>query len=194
MAYKNNGERLPKYLEKEQIYEILEHAKAENTRDYVLLRVMWSTGVRVSEAISFTPDDVQFKRNAINILHAKGSKQRRVHTDPVTMKALRKYIEDEHLDCDKPIFNVTRTWAGAIVKKYGDKIDKDIYPHMLRHSFAVHCIREGMDIRTLQMLMGHSDINTTQVYLQFDDDAIDAVYRKVKIGRASCRERVYENV
>jgi integrase/recombinase XerD len=180
MSFDNNGkEKLPRYLEPEQIKEILDHAKAANERDYLLLRMMASTGVRVSEAVSITPNDIDFKRNAINVLHAKGSKQRRVHTDPSTIRALRKYIEENKLDCDKPVFPVTRTWAGAIVKKYGNKIDKDIHPHMLRHSFAISCIRDGMDLRRLQQLMGHSDINITAIYLQFDDDAIDKAYRKI---------------
>ena len=88
---------IPDYLEKEQIYVILEHAKEANSnqRDYTLLRFMWSTGVRVSEAISVTPKDIELKHSVINIRHAKGGKMRRVHTDPTTLKALEKYIEKE---------------------------------------------------------------------------------------------------
>jgi integrase/recombinase XerD len=173
---------IPDYLGKEQIYEILEHAKAANSnqRDYTLLRLMWSTGVRVSEAVSITPKDIEPKHNVINIRHAKGDKMRRVHTDATTLKALEKYIEKEGIERDAPIFPVSRVRVFNIVKKYGGAIDENIHPHTLRHSFAVHCIRSGMDLRTLQMLMGHSDINTTQVYLQFNDELIDAVYRKVK--------------
>jgi integrase/recombinase XerD len=176
------SKKLPHYLEKDEIEAILKLAmKANNAkRDYTLIRMMWSTGVRVSEAITVTPADLDDKHFVINILHAKAGKQRRVHTDPKTLRALNTYINKQKIEKDAPVFPISRIQVFHIVKKYGKAIDRpDIHPHSFRHSFAVFCIREGMDIRTLQMLMGHESIQTTAIYLQFDDDAINKIYQRV---------------
>jgi site-specific recombinase XerD len=176
------SQKLPKYLEKDEIYAILKLAMKANSnrRDYTLLRLMWSTGVRVSEAITITPADIEPTHFVINILHAKGGKQRRCHCDDKTLRALLAYTKKAKIDDDAPIFPISRIQVFNIVKGYGKQIERpDIHPHSFRHSFAVFCIREGMDIRTLQMLMGHESIQTTSIYLQFNDAFINKIYQKV---------------
>ncbi|MFZ0011494.1 MAG: tyrosine-type recombinase/integrase [Halobacteriota archaeon] len=84
--------KIPDYLEKEQIDEMLDAAKTCNTRDYLLLRFMWRTGVRVSEVINVTPNDIEFKNSVVNIRKAKGRRQRRVLLDEETLKMLSDYV------------------------------------------------------------------------------------------------------
>ena len=84
--------KIPDYLEKEQVDEMLDAAKTCSTRDYLLLRFMWRTGVRVSEAINVTPNDIEFKNSVVNIRKAKGGRQRRVLLDEETLKMLSDYV------------------------------------------------------------------------------------------------------
>jgi integrase/recombinase XerD len=84
--------KIPDYLEIEQVGEILRAAETSNLRDYLLLRFMWRTGVRVSEVINVTPNDIEFKNRVVNIRKAKGGRQRRVPLDEETLKMLSDYI------------------------------------------------------------------------------------------------------
>ena len=171
--------KIPDYLEREQVDELLEAAKTCSERDYLLLRFMWRTGVRVSEVINVTPKDIEYKNGVVNIRKAKGGKQRRVPLDQDTLKMLSDYVLALNTPEDRPIFNLTTRQIENIVKKYGNTIGVNVHPHMLRHSFAIHLVRSGMDLRRLQLLLGHSSLNMTQIYLQFKDDDIREVYQKV---------------
>lgn len=171
--------KIPDYLEKEQVVEMLDAAKTCSTRDYLLLRFMWRTGVRVSEAINVTPNDIEFKNSVVNIRKAKGGRQRRVLLDEETLKMLSDYVVALNTAEDRPIFPITRAQVFNLVKKYGAMIGVKIHPHTLRHSFAIHLVRSGMDLRRLQLLLGHSSLSITQVYLQFKDDDLREAYEKI---------------
>jgi site-specific recombinase XerD len=171
--------KIPDYLEKEQVDELLKAAKTCSKRDYLLLDFMWRSGVRVSEVINVTPDDIEYKNKVVNIQKAKGGRQRRVLLDEDTLKMLSDYVLALNIPEDRPIFNLTTRQIENIVKKYGNTIGVNVHPHMLRHSFAIHLVRSGMDLRRLQLLLGHSSLNMTQIYLQFKDDDIREVYQKV---------------
>jgi integrase/recombinase XerD len=171
--------KIPDYLERERIDELLDAAKTCSQRDYLLLRFMWRTGVRVSEAISVTPNDIEFKNGVVNIRKAKGGRQRRVLLDEETLKMLSDYILALNILEDRPVFPVTRAQVFNLVKKYGNMIGVNIHPHTLRHSFAIFLVRSGMDLRRLQLLLGHSSLSITQVYLQFKDDDLREAYEKV---------------
>jgi len=175
-------QKMPDYLEQEDIDELLETAKAYNFRDYLLLNFMWRTGARVSEAISVTPNDIELRRNVVNIRHAKGGKQRRALLDEKTIKQLLRYIKKEGIGKNEPIFGIHRTQVFNIIKKYGAMIGVNIHPHTLRHSFAIFAIRSGVDIRRLSMMLGHSSIAITQVYLQFNDDDLREAYEKMSFA------------
>jgi integrase/recombinase XerD len=167
------------YLEREQVDSILDAAKITNVRDYLLLRVLWRTGVRVNELVNIKPQDVEWNNQVINIIKAKRGKQRRVLLDEDTLKMLSDYVLAQKIQEDQPIFGLTSRQIRYIVKKYGNVIGVDIHPHTLRHSFAIHLVRSGMDLRRLQLLLGHSSLNMTQIYLQFKDDDIREVYQKI---------------
>jgi integrase/recombinase XerD len=171
--------KIPDYLEIEQVDEILRAAETSNGRDYLLLRFMWRTGVRVSEALNVTPNDIEFKNRVINIRKAKRGRQRRVPLDQDTLKMLSEYVLSINIPEDQPIFPVKRDRVFKIVKKYGNIVGLKIHPHTLRHSFAVHMVRSGTDLRRLQLMLGHTNLSTTQVYLQFNDDDLREAYEKV---------------
>ena len=96
--------KIPDYLEKEQVDELLQAAKTCNERDYLLLRFMWRTGVRVSEAINVTPNDIEFKNGVVNIRKAKGGRQRRVPLDEETLKMLSDYVSNTEYPRGSPYF------------------------------------------------------------------------------------------
>jgi integrase/recombinase XerD len=171
--------KIPDYLEKEQVDEILRAAEMSSARDYLLLRFMWRTGVRVSEVINVTPKDIEFKNGVVNIRKAKGGRQRRVPLDADTLKMLSDYILALNTPEDRPIFPIKRKRVFNIVKKYGNMIGVNIHPHTLRHSFAINLVRGGTDLRRVQLMLGHSSLNTMAVYLQFNDWDPQDVYANV---------------
>ena len=170
---------IPDYLEKEQVDEILNAAKTCNHRDYLLLRFMWRTGVRVSEVINVTPKDIEYKNGVVNIRKAKGGRQRRVPLDQDTLKMLSDYVLALNIPEDAPVFPIQRNRVFSIVKKYGNMRGVNIHPHTLRHSFAINMVRGGTDLRRVQLMLGHTSLSITQVYLQFNDNDLREAYEKV---------------
>ena len=164
------------YLEKEQVDQVLDVAHQCSTRDYLILRVLWRTGVRVNELLNIKPSDIEPSNNVINVTKAKGGKQRRVHLDAETIKMLSEYVLHNNSPDDGPIFALKQRQVRNIVKRYGSVIGKDVHPHTFRHSYAIHCVRNGWDIRRLQQVLGHSSLNVTAVYLQFNDRDIKELY------------------
>ena len=171
--------KIPDYLEKEQVDEILRAAEMSSTRDYLLLRFMWRTGVRVSEVINVTPKDIEFKNGVVNVRKAKGGRQRRVPLDEDTLKMLSDYVLALNTPEDQPVFPIKRNRVFNIVKKYGNMIGVNIHPHTLRHSFAINLVRGGTDLRRVQLMLGHTSLSITQVYLQFNDNDLREAYEKV---------------
>ena len=155
-------------------------AKAYDNRDYLIMRVLWRTGARVSELLNITPQDIEFHNQVVNITKAKGGKQRRVLLDEETLKLLSEYISSPNIPEDRHIFSIKRCQVHTIVKRYGKMIGVDIHPHTFRHSFAIHLVRSGLDLRRVQQLLGHSNLNTTQVYLQFNDQDLREGYNKIQ--------------
>jgi integrase/recombinase XerD len=167
------------YLEKEKVATLLDHARTCNLRDYLMLRILWRTGIRVSELLSIRPQDLEPHNQVVNITKAKGNKQRRVMLDPETLDLLSEYISIHNIPESQPVFTLSSVQVWNIVKKYGRMINVDIHPHTFRHSFAIHLVRSGLDLRRVQQLLGHSNLNTTQVYLQFNDQDLCEGYNKI---------------
>jgi integrase/recombinase XerD len=166
------------YLEKEQVDQVLGAAHQCSAREYRMLRMLWRTGVRVNELLTITPRDIEPHNNVMNVTQAKGGKQRRVHLDAEKIKMLSEYVSAKQLPDDRPVFALKQRQVRNIVKRYGSIIGKDVHPHTFRHSFAIHCVRNGWDIRRLQQVLGHSSLNVTAVYLQFYDSDIKELYDK----------------
>lgn len=113
----------------------------------MLVRFMWRTGVRVSEVINVTPNDIEFKNNVVNTRKAKGGRQRRVVLDQETLKMLFDYVLALNTPEDQPIFPISRAQVSNLSKRYGNMIGVQIHPPTLRHSFTIHLVRSGMDLR-----------------------------------------------
>ncbi len=169
------------YLEKEKVDILLATAKACNFRDYLMFRILWRTGLRVSELLSIRPQDLEAHNQVINITKAKGNKQRRVMLDTETFALLLDYISTNNIPMSRPIFTFSSVWAWKLFKKYAriSGLPDTTHPHTLRHSYAIYLVRSGLDLRRVQQLLGHSNLNTTQVYLQFKDENLREGYNKI---------------
>jgi len=184
--------KAPSVLTSKEIELLLEQPKdvdLKGTRDKAMLEFAYATGMRVTEIISLNIEDVKLDEGYV-VCHS-GSKQRNIPLGTMSLKALKEYIEearpviikDEKV---KALFvningqRLTRQGFWKIVKYYKEQahITKEITPHILRHSFATHLLQNGADLKAIQTMLGHSDISSTQVYMQFQDEGLKNVYRK----------------
>jgi len=158
-------------------------------RDKAMLEVMYATGIRVSELIDLDIDDVNLEQGIIKCSSSK--KSRIIPLYPAALRALSIYVRDIRdamlADSEETALFVnvngirmSRQGFWKILKHYQSTahIDKEITPHTLRHSFAVHLLENGADLNSLQVLMGHSDISSTQLYTQMINQKLKSVYEK----------------
>lgn len=158
-------------------------------RDKAMLEVVYATGIRVSELINLNIDEVNIEQGIIKCTASK--KSRIIPLYPAALNALRVYIRDVRdamvsTPSEKALFvningtRMSRQGFWKILKHYQETahIDKEITPHTLRHSFAVHLLENGADIGSLQELMGHSDVSSTQMYTQLINQKLKSVYKK----------------
>jgi integrase/recombinase XerD len=162
---------------------------AKGFRDKAMLEVMYATGIRVTELIELDIDDVNLE---LGVIKCSGSKKSRaIPLYPAALKALGVYVKDVRETMlaapnEKALFvnvggsRMSRQGFWKILKHYQSTahIDKEITPHTLRHSFAVHLLENGADLGSVQELMGHSDISSTQVYAQMINNKLKSVYEK----------------
>jgi integrase/recombinase XerD len=150
------------YLEKEQVQTILEYAMTCNFRNYLIMRILWRIGIRVSELLNIRPQDLEPHNQIVNITKAKGGKQRRVILDQETLGMVSDYILLHKIRDKQPVFHLSSVQVWNIVKKYGKMAghNGDIHPHTFRHSYAIHLVRSGVDVRRVQLLLGHANLNT----------------------------------
>ena len=153
-----------------------------------MLEFAYATGMRVTEIISLNIDDVNLEDSYV--VCKNGSKSRNIPIGTISMKALEEYIKEARpylikTDNEKSLFvnvngkRLTRQGFWKIIKYYKEQahITKDITPHVLRHSFATHLLQNGADLKSIQMMLGHSDISSTQVYMQFQNDELKNIYK-----------------
>ena len=189
---KRGEKKLPQILTGREIELLLSQpicVDAKGYRDKAMLEVMYATGIRVSELIELDLDDVNLELGVIKCTTVK--KSRVIPLYPAALRALTIYIRDIResmlATTDEPALFVnvngsrmSRQGFWKILKHYQETahIDKDITPHTLRHSFAVHLLENGADIGSLQELMGHCDISSTQMYTHLINQKVKAVYEK----------------
>jgi integrase/recombinase XerC len=173
--------KLPKFLEYEQIQKLLNAPPAETwlgSRDRAMMETMYSTGIRVSELVGLNLDDVDFLSEVIHI-RGKGKKERICPIGSRALQAIQNYLEfrNRRMEND-PNFDTRVLFANKhgkrlstrSVRRKMDKylieagLDPDISPHTLRHSFATHMLNNGADLRSVQELLGHQSLSTTQIY------------------------------
>jgi integrase/recombinase XerD len=180
---------LPQFLTEDEINQLLaapDIATEIGVRDRALMEVMYAAGLRVSELVSLKQADVDVQAGLV-ICHGKGSKERRVPLGKSAIHWVQQYNavragygkpSSPHLfvNGSKPL---TRQFAWSMIKRYARKAGiKDISPHTLRHSFATHLLQHGADSRSVQALLGHSDISTTQIYTHITDRHLRNSYDK----------------
>ena len=168
--------KLSKYLTKTKIDEMLERARNDNKRNHLILLTLWRTGIRNSELVNLRKGDIKFEENRIVIHQGKGNKDRWIPLDKDLRTLLEYHTADMNLD-DR-IFPISTVQVRNIVHKYQG--NEYVKPHTFRHSFAVHCLKSGMNIRSLQKILGHSDLNTTAVYLDLVGKDIITDFEKVE--------------
>ena len=197
-------QKLPSYLTEKEIKNLLAAANKDNTdkgvRNKVMLYLLYATGMRVSELVTLTSNQIQFDTGFIRIC-GKGSKERFVPLPQNILDLLHYYLEQVYpklipskTDDGKPIAkkylfatfyngsakSISRQSFWIILKKllHSAHIFKSISPHSLRHSLATHLLVKGADIRSLQLLLGHENISTVQVYTHLRNEELRKVYDK----------------
>ena len=170
---------LSDYLEPEQVHAMLDAARVSGPRDYLIIKTLWETGMRASELLALTPSDIEQKHEVITITNGKGGKERRVLVKSETVMELFSYASQKGLGNGAKLFPLKRRQLYNIIRKYGALVGVTVHPHTLRHSFAINLVRHNTDIRRVQMLLGHSSLNVTSVYLQFKESDLKAVYDAV---------------
>lgn len=184
--------KLPQILTGKEVELLLEQPKCTDLkgyRDKAMLELLYATGIRVSELINLDVSDVNLPGGFIKC--ESGGKVRIIPLYPEAIKALGEYIEDirpkmvadareESLFVNVSGERMSRQGFWKIIKYYQEKaqIEKDITPHTLRHSFAAHLLENGADLRSIQEMLGHSDISSTQIYAQLVKQNLKSVYNK----------------
>ena len=178
--------RLPSVLSIEEVRELLAQpdlATRRGLRDRAMLEVLYATGLRVSELLGLKRGDINADLGLVRCV-GKGSKERIVPVGRPALEAVRAYL-DSRADASPALFlgnkgqPVTRVAFWRIISRYGRQagIRTPISPHTLRHSFATHMLDGGADLRTIQELLGHASIVTTQIYTHISVDRLREVYR-----------------
>ena len=184
--------KVPSILTSEEVELLLEQPKTvdlKGIRDKAMLEFAYATGMRVTEIISLEVSDVNLEQSYV--ICRNGFKARNIPLGSISLKALKDYMEKARPiliknEDEKTLFvningkKLTRQGFWKIVKYYKEQahIEKDITPHVLRNFFATHLLQNGADLKAIQTMLGHSDISSTQVYMQFQNDALKDVYQK----------------
>ncbi len=183
--------KLPRYFEYnelESLFEACDLSNALGQRDRLILEMLYATGVRVGELVSIKVSDINFSSRTILIL-GKGNKERIVPYGDYCEEILKLYLKDGYLSLNNQnspyLFLNARggrlTERGVrylleeIIKK--TSVQKNISPHMIRHSFATHLLNQGCDLMTVQKLLGHESIKATQIYTHVTTDRLRSVYQ-----------------
>lgn len=184
--------RLPKFLDVEQIQKLLD-APADTTllgtRDKAMLETLYSTGMRVSELVGLNISDIDFFGEVVRV-SGKGKKQRLSPVGPQSLRSLQIYLAKRQADPRRHAFDPvalfinkhgkrlsTRSVRRKLDKYLGQVgLSKEVSPHTLRHSFATHMLNNGADLRSVQELLGHQSLSTTQIYTHLTTNRLKDVY------------------
>ena len=185
--------KLPSVLSVEEIEKILSAPNLEDKsglRDKAILEMFYSSGLRVSELINLKINDLYFEEEVVRVF-GKGSKERIVPMGSSAIKWIREYLIKARPLLEKKdrsqgyIFlnnrgtKISRMTIWKLVDRYGKEagLQKEIHPHLFRHSFATHLLEGGADLRAVQEMLGHSDISTTQIYTHVDRQYIKQIHK-----------------
>ncbi len=178
---------LPKFLTEKETIKLLEAVEGDDwrsLRDRAMLETLYSTGMRISEALGLNIEDIDFISSVVKV-RGKGKKERLLPIGSSALIAIRKYLKkrlkkSSVLFLNKNYTQLTTRGGRLITNKYIKKasLKAGISPHTLRHSFATHLLNRGADLRSVQELLGHSNLSTTQIYTHLTTERLKAVYDK----------------
>jgi integrase/recombinase XerD len=187
------GRGLPKALSEQQVVDLLEAPDVDSPlglRDRTMLELMYASGLRVSELVGLEFADVNINQGIIRVL-GKGNKERLVPLGEEALAWLERYLasgrpqlmkgaECQHVFVTARKAGMTRQAFWHAIKRCARlaSIDQVVSPHMLRHSFATHLLNHGADLRVVQLLLGHSDLSTTQIYTHIAREGLKAMHSK----------------
>ena len=191
------AKKLPEVLtaiEVEQIIDSADRTHSVGVRDAAILETLYASGMRVSELTNLEIDDLYFEIGFLKVI-GKGNKERLVPMGELAQKAVEHYVENarnEFLNSKKPEKSKNRVFINQrggplsrmsiwnIVNKYAQKagIEKNVYPHIFRHSFATHLLEGGADLRAVQEMLGHSSIITTEIYTHVDRSLLHQIHKE----------------
>lgn len=183
--------RLPKYLTKNDAARLLAAPSGdsyEDVRERALLEVLYAAGLRVSELLGLTPEGVNLQEGWVRVL-GKGAKERMVPIHPRAVSSLRVYLaaREKRFKNPAPELFLGRSGKGLsrvqfwrVLRELGERagLKTPLHPHLLRHTFATHLLEGGADLRSVQEMLGHADLSTTQIYTHLDAAALKAAHAK----------------
>lgn len=190
---------LPKALNEDEIKVLLAapdkldtglssiYSESVKARNKLIMTLLYSSGLRVSELVNLEVKDLDLDERTIHI-RGKGEKDRVVLFDHNTRDSVKVYMRNRGFDSKYLFVNrygncLTVRYIQKMIKQYAHAagIKKKVTPHILRHSFATHLLKKGMDIRAIQRLLGHSNVSTTQIYTSVDMDTLKSVYDRANL-------------
>jgi site-specific recombinase XerD len=179
--------KLPKFLSEmdaTRLVDAVTEKDEASLRDRAILETLYSTGMRVSELVSLNLDRVDFISNIVKVL-GKGKKERLLPIGETALKVVKQYVDTREHKSDAVFLNhhgrrLTDRSVRNIVNKYILKasIQGHMSPHALRHSFATHLLNAGADLRSVQELLGHVNLSTTQIYTHMTTEKLKSIYNK----------------
>jgi integrase/recombinase XerD len=201
LSFPKIEKKLPNYLNEEEIEQLLDYATKNKTdisiRNKVMLYLLYTTGMRISELCNLKISNIQFDTGFISV-HGKGGKGRMIPVPQTILKDIQIYLDTVHAkligrnntyranDYLFPVLyagkikNISRQAFWIILKKMAKAsgINQKISPHKLRHSLATHLLRKGANLRSLQLLLGHENLSTVQIYTHIDTGYLRKIYDK----------------
>ncbi|MGZ5014132.1 MAG: site-specific tyrosine recombinase XerD [Methylobacter sp.] len=187
------GQPLPTSLSEQDVELLLDAPEVSNAlgfRDRTMLEMLYATGLRVSELVNLKFEQISFRQGLVRII-GKGNKERLVPVGEEAMSWLESYMgqarktilgerQCDYLFVTNRAGNMTRQAFWHIIKRHAKKagINKELSPHTLRHAFATHLLNHGADLRVVQLLLGHSDLSTTQIYTHIARERLKELHSK----------------